>query len=97
MIFHITGSEAWSAARTEGVYRAPSLETEGFIHFSYAPQLAGTAALHYAGVTGLIVLAVEEAGLDIRVEGGFPHLYEPLPVSAVRDVKPLEAALASAG
>jgi len=79
------------------MYRAASLETDGFIHFSYASQLAGTAALHYAGASDLVVLAVDEAGLDVRVEGGFPHLYEPLPVSAVRDVKPLEAALASAG
>jgi uncharacterized protein (DUF952 family) len=97
VIFHITSSEAWSAARTAGVYRAASLDTEGFIHFSFASQLAGTAERYYAGVTGLIVLAAEEAGLDVRVEGGFPHLFEPLPVSAVRDVKPLEAALASAG
>jgi uncharacterized protein (DUF952 family) len=96
-MFHITTRDAWEAARTAGTYRAQSLETEGFIHFSLASQLAGTAQRYYAGVGDLIVLCVDEAGLDVRIEGGFPHLYEPLPVAAVMDVMPLEDALARAG
>jgi uncharacterized protein (DUF952 family) len=32
MIFHITTHKAWQQALNEGVYRAGSLETEGFIH-----------------------------------------------------------------
>jgi uncharacterized protein (DUF952 family) len=93
VIFHITTREAWAAARTSGMYRAESLDSEGFIHFSYASQLAATAARHYAGVTGLIVLSVDESALDIVVENDFPHLYEPLPVASVVEVRPLEAAL----
>lgn len=92
MIFHITSLDAWSAA-TDTYW----IGDEDFIHFSFASQLAATAERHYAGVPDLIVLSVDESGLDVRVEGGFPHVYEPLPVSAVRDVKPLESALASAG
>jgi uncharacterized protein (DUF952 family) len=75
------------------MYRAESLESEGFIHFSYGPQLADTSARYYAGVPGLIVLSVDDSSLDVRVEGGFPHLYAPLPVASVVEVRPLESAV----
>jgi uncharacterized protein (DUF952 family) len=96
VIVHVCSASAWDEARTSGTYRAESLASEGFIHFSGWDQLAETAARHYAGVDGLLVLMVDQAGLDVRVENGFPHLYEPLPFSAVADVLPLEQALARA-
>jgi uncharacterized protein (DUF952 family) len=88
VIFHITSREAWAAA-------ADTYWTgdEAFVHFSFASQVAGTAQRYYAGVPGLIVLVVDEAGLDVRVENGFPHLYEPLPVSSVVEIRPLESFL----
>jgi uncharacterized protein (DUF952 family) len=91
VIFHITTPSAWAAARAAGMYRAESLDSEGFIHFSFGGQLADTAARHYAGVPGLVVLSVDDSGLDIVVENGFPHLYAPLPISAVVEVRPLES------
>ena len=91
MIVHVCSASAWDEARTSGTYRAESLASEGFIHFSEWDQLAETAVRYYAGVDGLLVLVVDQAGLD-----GFPHLYEPLPVSAVTDVLPLEQAFARA-
>ena len=91
MIFHITTPIAWAAA--SDTYWTGD---EDFVHFSFASQLADTAERYYAGVPGLIVLEVDETGLDVRVEGGFPHLYEPLPVDAVVSVRPLEEALARA-
>jgi uncharacterized protein (DUF952 family) len=93
VIFHITTSEAWAAARTSGMYRAASLDSEGFIHFSFASQLADTAALLFAGVSGLVVLSVDDSALDIVVEDGFPHLYAPLPVTSVIEVRPLSSVL----
>ena len=88
MIFHITSPAAWAAASS--TYWTGD---EDFIHFSYEWQLADTAARYYAGVSGLIVLVVDPDGLDVRVENGFPHLYEPLPVAAVVEVRPLESAV----
>jgi len=85
VIFHITTPERWQAAA--GTYWTGD---EPFIHFSFESQLADAAARHYAGVRGLIVLVVDPDGLDVRVENGFPHLYEPLPVDAVVEVRPLE-------
>jgi len=96
MIVHVCSASAWEEARASGTYRAESSASEGFIHFSGWSQLPGTVARYYADVEGLVVLVVDPAGLDVRVENGFPRLYEPLPVSAVTEVLPLEQALARA-
>lgn len=64
---------------------------DGFIHFSTAAQLAGTAAKHFAGASDLVLVAVDADALDTKLKwetsrGGdlFPHLYAPLPLSAVQ-------------
>ena len=95
MLFHIIDPAVWAA--TAGEYRPPSLAGEGFIHFSFADQVEGTANRHYADAPALIVLEVDPARLpdEIRVEDSygagteFPHLYGPLPVAAVVAVHPL--------
>ena len=92
-VVHIASGSAWAEARTSGMYRAESLASEGFIHFSRWDQLADTARRYYSGVSGLVVLVVEPGDLPFRVENGFPHLYDELPVSAVTEVLPLEQAL----
>jgi uncharacterized protein (DUF952 family) len=38
MIYHITTNAEWQNAQTKGEYTAPSLQTEGFIHCSTAPN-----------------------------------------------------------
>jgi uncharacterized protein (DUF952 family) len=96
-IFHIVAAPDWEQARRRGEYRPPSLAAEGFIHFSYAGQVAATRRRHYAGVADLVLLEIDERGLDapLVVEDtagtgqDFPHLYGPLPVSAVIAVHPL--------
>ena len=93
MIVHVCGSDAWTAARTSGMYRPESLGSEGFIHFSRWDQLAGTVERYYSGVSDLVVLVVEPGDLPFRVENGFPHLYGELPLSAVVEVMPLAEAL----
>ena len=57
---------------------------------------SAAAARHFAGQENLLLVAVDESGLGdaLRYEpsrGGdlFPHLYAPLPLTAVRWVKPL--------
>ena len=100
MILHVVARSAWEAARTSSTYRAESLDSEGFIHFSRRHQLARTVERYYAGVSGLVVLVVDPGRLgDLREELSpstgetFPHLYGPLPVDAVVEVTPLEQAL----
>jgi uncharacterized protein (DUF952 family) len=100
VILHICTASAWAEARTTGTYRAESLASEGFIHFSRWSQLAGTVSRYYAGTSDLVVLVVDETALDdLRIELSpstgetFPHLYGELPVAAVTEVLPLEQAL----
>ena len=95
-VVHICTREALDQARASSTYSAESLGSEGFIHFSRWDQLAGTADRHYAGVEDLLVLVVEPGDLPFRVENGFPHLYAELPLSAVSEVLPLDAAIARA-
>jgi uncharacterized protein (DUF952 family) len=64
---------------------------DGFIHLSARGQVAGTLAAHFAGVEGVELLAIDAARLArgaLRWEvsrGGdrFPHLYGPLPETAI--------------
>jgi uncharacterized protein (DUF952 family) len=97
MIFKIVEREAWSAAASEGTYRgSPDDLRDGFIHFSAPHQLRGTAAKHFRGVNGLVLVAFDEGALGDTLKwepsrGGdlFPHLYAKLPMSAVVWVEPL--------
>ena len=92
-IHHLARLDDWTAAVAAGEYRISTLglglDDVGFIHASYAEQVAGTAERFYADETGpLVVLDIDEAGLDVREEGGFPHVYGPIPVSSVVSVRP---------
>ena len=92
LIFKILGAEEWRAAEAVGVFRGSAVDVaDGYIHFSTADQASATAAKWFAGRNDLRLIAVdaEALGEALRWEasrGGalFPHLYAPLPVSAVR-------------
>jgi uncharacterized protein (DUF952 family) len=94
-LFHITTEGAWAAARPSGVYRAASLETEGFIHLSTEAQWLRTANRFFRGQHGLVLLAIaaERVKAEVRFEAAdgdsFPHLYGPLDVDAVEQAWPL--------
>jgi uncharacterized protein (DUF952 family) len=97
LIYKICSAALWQAAVRDGVFHgAPVDVADGFIHFSTAAQVVETAARHFARMDGLVLVAVgaDALGPELRWEasrGGalFPHLYAPLPVSAVRFVTPL--------
>lgn len=97
LIYKIVPSDLWQEAREEGVFRGAAIDlTDGYIHFSTAPQARETAARHFAGVEGLLLVAIDpqKLGDHLKFEpsrGGdlFPHLYAELPLSAVAWEKPL--------
>ena len=74
-----------------------SLASEGFIHFSFADQVAGSANRHFADAGALVAVEVAAALLDAPVVvedsygGGteFPHLYGPLQLAHVLRVDAL--------
>ncbi len=100
-IYRLLDESAWRAAELAGAFHGSEHDLrDGFIHFSTAAQVAETAARHYAGRVGLVLLTVRARALGdvLRWEpsrGGalFPHLYAPLPASAVEriDALPLAA------
>ena len=90
-LFHLFTPAAWDAAVEAGEYRPPSLTDEGFVHFSSAEQVAGTANLLYSDVPQMIVVEFDSellGGLEVVVEQApgtgqsFPHVYGPIPVTA---------------
>ncbi len=91
VIYKISPRAAWTAAEAAGVFTgAPVDVADGFIHFSAAHQVRETAAKHFRGQTDLVLAAVDDALLGDKLvwepsRGGdlFPHLYGPLPMSAV--------------
>ena len=97
IIYHMCRAEEWERALPSGAYPGSSQDAaDGFIHFSTAAQVVESAAKHRAGQAGLVLLAVEAARLGPALvwepsRGGrlFPHLYGPLPVTAVVRVSPL--------
>lgn len=89
-IYHIVDAEAWAAAQAVGQYEHPSLAQEGFIHFSFAHQVEQTANRYFRAQPELYILqvAVDLLPLPVQVEAApsgelFPHVYAPLPLSAV--------------
>ena len=97
LIYKIVSEHEWIAAEAEGYFIGSAADIDdGFIHFSTASQVEKTAALHFAGRKGLLLVAVEVFALGeaLRWEpsrGGalFPHLYDVLSVAAVARVDPL--------
>jgi uncharacterized protein (DUF952 family) len=96
-IYKICDRVVWGEAQAAGQFVGSAVDRrDGFIHFSTARQLPGTAAKHFAGLKNLILVAVEAgaAHADLKWEpsrGGerFPHLYAALPLSAVLWARPL--------
>ena len=97
LIYKICEAASWRRAQAEGRFiGAPVDLADGFIHLSTAAQARETAARHFVGRSGLVLVAVDPLSLvgALRFEpsrGGdlFPHLYGDLPLSAVRWVKDL--------
>jgi uncharacterized protein (DUF952 family) len=95
LIYHIVSRSTWDQVGA-GPYRADSLVGEGFIHCSYLEQVARVANLFYRQQTDLVVLCIDPARLTapVRAEDPgcgelFPHVYGPIDVSAVVQVREL--------
>ncbi|MGI9667285.1 MAG: DUF952 domain-containing protein [Acidimicrobiia bacterium] len=99
LIYHIAEPDLWDAEAE--TYAAESLTSEGFIHCSTETQLRGVAEAFYEGRTDVIVLTIDVARLekppvfeDLYDHGaGFPHIYGPIPTSAVTSTRSIDEAL----
>lgn len=93
-LLHLCSQAEWADAQRCGERRPDSLASDGFVHLSEPQQVHLPANRLFAGRTDLLALHVDPARLSapVRWEPGdvtdpawivFPHLYGPLPVSAV--------------
>ncbi|MFI0453984.1 DUF952 domain-containing protein [Actinomadura sp. 6N118] len=102
-LLHIAERRHWEPARTAGVSYAMStlgrtLAEEGFIHCSSdLSQVEGVLGRFYTAVDhkDLLLLTIDVSRLDaeVRYEPAdgqlFPHIYGPIPLTAVIDVRPV--------
>ena len=96
MIYHITSQEEWAIAKAQGLYRAESLASEGFMHCSTHAQLLAVADAFYGGLGEVLLLRIDESRVaaplvweapvppeDAPAPGDFPHIYGALNLDAV--------------
>jgi uncharacterized protein (DUF952 family) len=96
-VFHIVAPATWAAAVEAGEYLPDAYSGDGFVHFSFADQVARTANGRYRDAPALIVVEVEsdDVPAELRIEDSyrvgeeFPHVYGPIPLAAAVTVHPL--------
>ena len=90
-VLHVATPADWAATVAAG-----GLFAEPFLHLCTEAQLPFVLAKHFAGQTGLLLVRLDPAGLDIRWESSepgmdpFPHLYGWAPAAAAVEVRPLQ-------
>jgi uncharacterized protein (DUF952 family) len=97
LIYKILTADQWRTLERDCESKgAPVDLADGFVHFSNAEQVAETAAKHFAGQAGLMLLAVEADALGealkwepSRGNDLFPHLYGPLRLADAAWARPL--------
>ncbi|MFD4183161.1 DUF952 domain-containing protein [Rhodococcus sp. NPDC058514] len=97
-LVHICTAEQWQQAQRSGERLPETFGADGFVHLSTTEQVHLPANRLFAGRTDLVLLYLEPErfGAEVRWEPGvptdpesmrFPHLYGPLPVAAVAEVR----------
>ena len=89
LIYHIVLPEVW-AVFDSGLYRHPSLDSEGFIHCSFADQIEGVLGRYYSNESEVVILEIESDRLMSRMirepstnREIYPHIYGPINRDAI--------------
>jgi uncharacterized protein (DUF952 family) len=98
-IYHIVLPEVWEKFKARPSYEAESLQTEGFLHCSYANQLDDVLKRYYSNAARVLILTIDtEKLLSKLVEepstGGevYPHIYGRVNHNAVISIEEREIA-----
>ncbi|MBE7636468.1 DUF952 domain-containing protein [Sneathiella sp. P13V-1] len=97
LIYHMANRPDWEQAVKDGKYEGTAMDkADGYMHFSTAETIKGSAAKHRAGEMDLVLITVNSEKMEDKLvwepaRGGilFPHLYEALDVKLVDKVEPL--------
>ena len=95
--YKVLTAEQMAMLERDGSFAGAPIDlADGYVHLSTAAQLTETVDKHFAGQSDLWVAAVDLPALGAAVtwepsRGGqlFPHIYGPLPLSAVVAYGPL--------
>ena len=98
-IYIVSTPASWRVVQERGELRTPAFETEGFIHAATAEQVPDVLARHFAGQEDLLLLEIDPLAIadflryELSPASGdtYPHIYAPVPVSAVLSVQPIAA------
>lgn len=96
-LFHLALASDWQEAQQQGSYRISTrgltLADVGFIHCSWREQVTATYERFYADAGDVLLLEINPALVQAPLRADaiptgelFPHLYGPLPLTAVREV-----------
>ena len=91
-VFKVCEKNEWEKVKHNDFFEGSKIDNnDGFIHFSTSEQLKGTLEKYFKSKGQLYLLEVNTDTLNFvwevsRNKQKFPHLYEPLPLSAVKKV-----------
>ena len=93
-IYHIVKPEIWGNFKDEKFYEAESLETEGFIHCSFAAQLEGVLERYYKNAGKVLILEIETDELTSKLVNEpstndeiYPHIYGKINMDAITGIE----------
>ena len=94
IIYHIVTPEIWEKFKGKDFYEASSLQTEGFIHCSYAEQLDAVLNRYYKDAETIFLLKIETGKLTSKLveepsTGGeiYPHIYGTINREAIVNIE----------
>ena len=90
IIYHVVTPEVWSKFKDKDFYEAESLQTEGFIHCSFAEQIETVLNRYYRDTERVLLLEIETEKLTSKLinepsTGGeiYPHIYGKINAEAI--------------
>lgn len=93
IIYHIVLPEVWENYESLPFYEAESLQTEKFIHCSFAGQLDGVLERYYKGVEKVLVLSIDTDKLSAKLVHEpstnneiYPHIYGKINIDSIVEV-----------
>jgi uncharacterized protein (DUF952 family) len=98
LIYHVVLPEVWAHFKDKDFYHAMSLQSEGFIHCSFAPQLDGVLQRYYAKEKKVLILTIETEKLRSKLieepstnNEIYPHIYGEINRDAVVGIEERKA------
>lgn len=98
-VYKIARKAEWDEAERTGIFTGSADDKrDGFIHLSSRAQVRATCAIHFAGESELLLIAVDAERLgpalkwELSRKGErFPHLYGPLHLADASSVVAIQA------